>query len=137
MAKVTVRRSISVQVIVTERFKQELQEELQQAADAAQRRIDQMEFQSRRFLADLQRTDLSQAMSARRQIESERRRHEALQQDIQRQLEEAAKLELGAEYPRGTLEGWVEVEEGDDLFRKVAGSEIVVKDGVIVEIREV
>jgi F0F1-type ATP synthase membrane subunit b/b' len=121
---------------VTEDFKKELRQELQEAADATQRRIEQMDVQSRRFLADLQRTDLTQAMAARRQIEAERRRHEALKQDILRQIEETDKLDLGSEYPRGTLEGFVEVTVGDDLIKKISGSEIVIKDGVIVEIRE-
>jgi hypothetical protein len=133
----TVKRSIAVQVIVTEKFKEELKAELQEAIEATQRRIDQMDFQGRRFLADLQRTDLTQAMNARRQIEAERRRHEALRDDIKRQLEEAEKLELGSEFPRGTLEGVVELNQGDDLFQKLSASQIVVKDGVIIEVREV
>lgn len=137
MPSVTVNRSIAVQVIVTEKFKEELKAELQAAADASQQRIDQMEFQSRRFLADLQRTDLSQAMSARRQIEAERNRQEALRQDIVRQLEEADKLELDSEYPRGTLQGVVDLEEGDDLSQKLGGAQILIKDGLIVEVREV
>lgn len=137
MPSLTVNRSIAVQVIVTEKFKEELKTELQAAADASQQRIDQMEFQSRRFLADLQRTDLSQAMSARRQIEAERNRQEALRQDIVRQLEEADKLELDSEYPRGTLQGVVELEEGHDLVQKLSAAQIVIKDGLIVEVREV
>lgn len=137
MPSLTVNRSIAVQVIVTEKFKEELKTELQAAADASQQRIDQMEFQSRRFLADLQRTDLSQAMSARRQIEAERNRQEALRQDILRQLEEADKLELDSEYPRGTLQGVVDLKEGDDLIQKLSGGQIVIKDGLIVEVREV
>jgi len=132
----TVKRSIAVLVIVTESFKEELKAELQEAVEATQRRIDQMEFQSRRFLADLQRTDLTQAMSARRQIEAERRRHEALRDDVKRQLEEAEKLELGTEFPRGTLEGVVELKQGDDLLQKLSASQIVIKDGVIIEVRE-
>ena len=133
----TAKRSIGVQAIVTEALKADLKAELQEAAEATQRRMDQMDVQSRRFLADLQRTDLTQAMSARRQIESERRRQETLKQDIVRQMEEVDKLELGSEYPRGTLEGVVDLNEGDDLVRKLTGAEIVVKDGLIVEIREV
>ena len=78
----------------------------------------------------------SQAMQARRQIEAERQRHDALKQDIQRQLQEVGKLEIGSEYPRGTVEGVVELKQGDDLVQKLSGSQIVVKDGVIVEIRE-
>jgi hypothetical protein len=133
----TVKRSVAVQAIVTEQLKEELKAELQEAIEATQRRIDQMEFQSRRFLADLQRTDLSQAMSARRQIEAERRRQEALVEDLRRQAEEAEKLELGSEFPRGNLEGVVELKEGDDLFQKLSGSQIVIKDGKIIELREV
>jgi len=136
MAAITVRRSVGVVVIVTEEFKQELTAELQLALEEAQRHIEQMDVQSRRLLADLQRTDLSQAMSARRQIEAERRRADAVKQDIQRQLEETEKLEIGSEYPRGTVEGVVELSEGDDLVKKLTGSQIVMKDGIVVEIRE-
>ncbi len=135
MGSVTVKRSIGVQVVVTEAFRDELKAELQSAADEAQRRVEQIELQSRRVLADLQRTDLTQAMNARRQIEAEVRRHEAVRQDIQRQIEETEKLELGSEYSRGTLEGVVELTEGDDLLKKLSGSQVVVKDGVVVEVR--
>lgn len=133
---ITVRRSIGVRVIVTEEFKKELEQELQQAASEAQRRIEQMDLQSRNVLADFQRTDISQAMQARRQIEAERRRYDTLRQDVQRQIEEVGKLELGSEYPRGTIEGVVEINEGDDLIKKLSGSEIVLKDNVVVEVRE-
>jgi len=74
MSSITVKRSIGIQVIVTEQFKEELKQELQEAVDETQRRIDRMEFQSRRFIADLQGADLTQAMNARRQIEAEKRR---------------------------------------------------------------
>ena len=136
MAGLSVRRSIEVVVIVTEQFKQELKAELQLAAEEAQRRIEQMEVQSRRLLADLQRTDITQAMSARRQVEAERRRGDAVRQDIQRQIEETDKLEIGSEYPRGTLEGVVEVNAGDSLIKKLTAAQVVVKDGVVIEVRE-
>jgi len=137
MATLTVKRSVAVQVIVTDEFKEELKAELRQAAETAQQRIDQLEFQSRRFLADLQRNDLTQAMSARRQIEAEKRRQDGIRRDIEEQLEQADKLEIGSEYPRGVVEGSVEIKEGDNLVQKLSESQIVIKDGVIVEIREV
>ena len=136
MSGITVKRSIGVRVIVSEEFKAELKSELQEAATETQRRIEQMEMHSRRLLAELQRSDLSQAMQARKQIEAERQRHDALKQDIQRQLQEVDKLEVGSEYPRGTVEGVVELNQGDDLVQKLSGSQIVIKDGVIVELRE-
>ena len=133
----TVRRTISILAIVTEQLKEELRAELQEAIDTTQRRVDQMDFQSRRFLADLQATDLTQAMAARRQIEAEKRRHEALKQDLVEQLAEVDKLEMGAEFPRGNLEGTVDINVGDDLMKQVGGATIVIKDGAVVEIREV
>ncbi len=136
MAGISVRRSIGLRVIVTEGFKEELRNELQQAADETQRRIDQMEVQSRRLLSGLQGADLTQAMQVRRQLETERQRQTALKEEIQRQIEETAKLELGSEYPRGTIEGVAEISVGDDLLKKLSGSEVIVKDGEVVEIRE-
>lgn len=136
MAGITVRRSIGLRVIVTEEFKEELRNELQQAADETQRRIDQMEVQSRRLLSGIQGADLTQALQVRRQLEAERQRQTALKEEIQRQMGEAAKLELGTEYPRGTIEGVVELNVGDDLFKKLSGAEIIIKDGEVVEIRE-
>ena len=132
----TVRRSIAIIAIVTEQLKEDLKAELQEAMETTQQRIDQMEFQSRRFLSDLQATDLTQAMAARRQIEAEKRRHEALKQELANQLGEVEGLELGSEFPRGTVEGLVEVNVGDDLMKQAAGASIVIKDGVILEIRE-
>ena len=137
MGTLTVKRSVAVHVIVTDEFKEELKAELRQAAETSQQRIDQLEFQSRRFLADLQRSDLNQAMGARRQIEAEKRRQDGIRRDIEEQLEQTNKLEVGSEYPRGVIEGFVEIKEGDNLLQKLAESQIVVKDGVIVEIREV
>jgi predicted RNase H-like nuclease (RuvC/YqgF family) len=132
----TVKRSVSIYAIVTDQLKEELRAELQEAIDATQRRMDQLDFQGRRFLSDLQSPDLTQAMAARRQIEAEKRRHEALKQDLVEQLAEVDKLEMGSEFARGTLEGNTEVNVGDDLMKTLAGAAIVIKDGLIVEIRE-
>ncbi len=132
----TVKRAINLIVIVTEQFREEVRAELQEAVDTTQRRMEQMDFQGRRLLADLQRTDINQAMGARRQLEAEKRRHESLKQELQDQLAEIEKLEVGSEYQRGTIEGMVEVDVGDRFFEKLTGAAIIIKDGVIVEVRE-
>jgi hypothetical protein len=95
-----------------------------------------MDAQSRHLLSGIQGTDLTQAMQVRRQLEAERQRQTVLKQEIERQIEEADKLEIGSEYPRGTIEGMVELNVGDDLFKQLSGSEIIVKDGKVVEVRE-
>jgi hypothetical protein len=136
MASMTITRPIALRVIVTEQFKEEMAKELQEAADTSQRRIDQIDFQARRVLADLQRTDLNQAMQVRQQIEAEKGRQESVKKELLDRAKEVQDLEMGSEFPRGTLEGVVEIAEGDNLYQKLTGAEIVIKDGVVIEIRE-
>jgi hypothetical protein len=136
MASLTITRPILLHVIVTEQFKQEMEAELQGAADTTQQRLDQIDFQARRILADLQRTDLTQAMQVRQQIEAEKGRHQSAREELLERIKEVRELALGSEFSRGTLEGMVEIKEGDNLYDKLGRTEIVVKDGVVVEIRE-
>ena len=136
MASMTITRPIALRVIVTEQFKEEMAKELQEAADTTQRRIDQIDFQARRVLADLQRTDLTQAMQVRQQIEAEKGRQESVKKELLDRAKEVQELAMGTEFPRGTLEGVVDISEGDNLYQKLTGAEIVIKDGVVIEIRE-
>ncbi len=45
-------------------------------------------------------------------------------------------LQLNSEYPQGTVESFTEVRVGDNLFQKLGRTEIVVKDGIVIEVRE-
>lgn len=136
MASLTIMRPVALRVIVTEQFKQEMEKELQEAADTTQRRIDQIDFQARRVLADLQTRDLNQAMQVRAQIEDEKRRQESVKKELLDRAQEVQGLEMGVEFPRGTLEGLFEIKEGDNLYDKLTQAEVVIKDGIVVAIRE-
>jgi len=136
MASLTITRPVALRVIVTEQFKQEMETELQGAVDSVQRRIDQIDFQARRVLADLQRTDINQAMQVRQQIEAEKGRQESARNELLERMKEIKALEMGSEFARGTVEGVVEIKEGDNFYDKLTQTEIVVKDGIVVEIRE-
>ena len=136
MPGITVKRAVQLQAIVTDQLKEELVAELQEAADTTQQRIDQIEFQSRRYLAEVQKADLSKAMSLRQQIEAEKQKHELLKKEFLDKITEVQGLDLGAEFPRGTLEGLVELKEGDNLEAKLAGAEVIIKDGIVIEVRE-
>jgi len=51
-------------------------------------------------------------------------------------VQEARELQLNTEYTQGTLDGMVDVSVGDNLFDKISRTEILVKDGIVLEIRE-
>lgn len=134
---IILKRQVLWRAVVTPRLKEEIAEELQAAADEIDQRVQQLEFSTKAYLTNLQRTDLAQALEVRRQIEAEKKRQQAGRDEILKQKEQVAQLQEGTEVLRGVLEGFVEVDVGDDLPKALAGYEIVTKDGKIIEIREV
>lgn len=130
------RQDVGLIFIVTDELKARLLDEFNAAQEEVQRQIDQFDFRARHALAELQRADLNRAMAARQQIDAEKRRLEAVKRELQEREGEITGLVIGDEYPRGTLEGVAEISLGDNLFEKLAGVQIVVKDGVVVDIRK-
>jgi hypothetical protein len=136
MASVTVKRSVLLKAVVTERLKAEVAEELQQAAAEIAGRIEELDTAGRRYISDLQRTDLQRAMALRTQVETEKRRQQEVHDQLLQRREAVGQWELGSEVVRGTIEGTVEVNEGDNLAVLLGGTEIVVEDDVVKTIRE-
>jgi hypothetical protein len=136
MAKVTVKRNVVLRAIVTEQLKQDLQDEMQRAAEEIDQRLAQIEFQTKPYITELQRTNLQQAMQVRKQVDAEKRKQQDIREALVERRAQVAKLELGAEVVRGTLESFVEIKEGDDLAELLGGVEIVTKDERVIAIRQ-
>lgn len=133
---VTIKRDVILRAIVTEKLKEQLDEEFEEAIGQIDQRITQLDIGARQYITEMQRSDIQQAMALRQQIEAEKRRmRQAKDQLIQRQRA-IAELELGSEIIRGTLESEAEISVGDNLQTALRGVEIVVKDDEVVEIRE-
>jgi hypothetical protein len=136
MSGMLLKRPVAYVVLVTENFRKEMEEELTATTDQIKSQLEQIEFQARRYLADLQRTNLSQAMAVRDQIDAEKKKQDKVREDLLARMEEIKTLPDGAEFLRGTLEGLVEVNVGDDLGAVLGGAAVVVRDDVVVEIRD-
>ncbi len=136
MSSVTIRRNVLLRSIVTDKLRKELSEELQNAADEVDQRVQQLDFQTRAYITDLQRTNLQQAMAVRKQIEAEKHRQQELRDALLERKAQVEELEDGAEVVRGTLESYVELSVGDNIAEVLGGIEIVTKDDVVVEIRQ-
>jgi hypothetical protein len=134
---IELKRVVMVKAIVTEAFKQNLVKELERAAGNLDTQTSQITERSKAYLENLKKKGLMQKAAAfRHQIEEERAKQAAAKSDLMMKIEEAKKLQLGSEFVQGPLEGPVNVSVGDNLYKKVGGAEIIVKDGIIQEIRE-
>ena len=133
---VQVKRTVILRAIVTDELKQQVSEELQSAADEIEQRVQQLDFSTKAYITDLQRADLQRAMAVRKQIEAEKQKQNELRDALLERKAQVAVLQNDQEVIRGTLESYVEINEGDDLSVLLGGTEIVTKDNIVIEIRQ-
>jgi len=132
------KRVVMVKAIVTEAFKDNLIKELERAIKNLDAQAQQMDFQAKSYMEDLKKKGMISQMTAfKHQLEEEKGRQAAAKADLQSKIEEAKKLVLNTEFIQGPLEGPVMVKTGDNLYKKIGAAEILVKDGVIQELRNI
>ena len=133
---VELKRIVMIKAIVTEAFKDNLIKELERAIYNMDMQVQQMDNQSKAYMDDLKKKGLMQQLSSfKSQLTNEKARIAASKADLTSKVEEAKRLTLGSEFVQGPLEGPVTVSVGDNLYKKVGAAEILVKDGLITEIR--
>jgi len=136
-------RQIAVKTIVTENFKNQVSEEITRNLQQIETEMQQMEFRIKRAIADLEKRigasasaeDRSQVVNLRGQMETEKIRLNQLKDEMQAQNKALMELPIGSVVTQFTLESPIEVKAGENLFQKLEGGEILVKDGIIQEIR--
>jgi phage-related baseplate assembly protein len=135
---IELKRVVMVKAVVTEAFKENLVKELERAISNIDGQLAQIKERSKAYLESLKKKGLMQKAAAfKHQVEEERTKQAAAKSDLMMKIEDAKKLQLGSEFVQGPLEGPVKVVVGDNLYKKVGGAEIIVKDGIIQEIRQI
>jgi hypothetical protein len=130
----TVVRPVVVKAIVTETFKRQYVNELEDTVKRLDAVIQQIDTQIRR--TELERQITPQSRAIRQQLEVERSRQEAARMELQARIKEAESLEFNSEFSQGTVESLVELNVGDNFFTRLARAEVIIKDGIVIEIRE-
>lgn len=136
-------RQIAVRAIVTENFKNQVGAEIQRNLQQIDAELQQLEFKGKRAIADIEKRAggpmsveaRSQTDTIRQQVESEKMRFSQMKEELQSQLQALGELVIGSVITQFTVENPVEVRIGENIFQRLEGGEILVKDGVIQEIR--
>jgi hypothetical protein len=129
-----VKRPVILKNIVTKEFKDRLIDELGQALDQIDRWFEQEEFQSRRLISEAEKQGNSALV--RKELNIERDRQGQIRLDLKRKLDEIIQLDIGSVFISGTYDAPVKIEVGDNIRSKLAQAEIIVKDGVVVQVIE-
>ena len=133
---IELKRVVMVKAIVTQAFKDNLVKELERAIKNLDSQAQQMELQAKTYMEDLKKKGMISQMTAfKHQFDEEKGRQAAAKADLLNKIEEAKKLVLNTEFIQGPLEGPVTVKLNENLYKKIGAAEIIVKDGVVQEIR--
>ncbi len=136
------KRPITVKAIVTSRWKEEVQQQLQSQISQLDTQLQQLEMQGKRTVEEIQKqTKNPSSPQTAKQIENiqtqvNQKKSELLNKKNQflQQLQQVQLLELDQEVVQAQMESFFRVEKGDNLVKKL-NVEIVLRDGVIEDIR--
>jgi chromosome segregation ATPase len=138
--KVLLKRSIIVKSQVTDEFRQKASQELGEETKTIESQLAQLESQyqqSLRQLEDMARQgqNVSKQMDQlHREVQTRQVQLQNLRNEVKTQLENLDKVQNGDYVVTGQLENYIDVAIGDNLYDKVRGAEILLKDGVVTAI---
>ncbi|MHB1685184.1 MAG: YlqD family protein [Bacilli bacterium] len=131
----TIRQPVTVKMILTEETKQNWLAELRRLINGTIAELEELEFRSKQLLREAEKQGGAAVKATEEQIEVERMQRVERREQLIAQLSQIQQMDLNAEVPNGTVETTVDVQIGDSWDAVLLGGEIVVKDGVVVEIR--
>lgn len=129
---VTLKRSVTIKVIVTEKFKQYMLFEISEARKNAETRLMQIDQQLDQISKLAESESGKQLISQK--VEAEKIQLKATLVDLEGREQAVNGLTLDSHFIQGNIDGFVSVSEGDNLYEKLGGMEILAKDGVIQKI---
>ncbi|MDY7020618.1 MAG: YlqD family protein [Cyanobacteriota bacterium] len=136
------KRAINVKAIVTPRWKEEAQQQLQAQINQLDSQLQQLEMQGQRAIAELKSKTiqppgpevLQQMESIQLQVNEQKSKFLDQKNQSLQQLQQIQTLELEQEVSQGQIESVFTVEKGDNLIQKMQ-VEILLRDGTIEDIR--
>lgn len=131
----TVKIPVAVKLVLTEPTKKAITGEINQAIQQIQHELEQIEFQARKALQDAEQQGPEVVQGLQARINQERGMRMERREQLMQQLVQIQQSPINSEIPGGQVESSVDVRVGDVWEEKVQGVEIVLKDGVVVEIR--
>lgn len=136
------KRPVTLKVIVTPRWKEEMQQQLQAQISQIDGQMQQLDMQGQRAIAEIQKQSITpfppQTVQQidNIQIQVNQQKSEMLEQKNQmlQQMQQVQLLDLDQEVAQAQMESFFRVEVGDNLVQKL-NVEIVLRDGIVEEIR--
>ncbi|MCA1215364.1 MULTISPECIES: YlqD family protein [Bacillus amyloliquefaciens group] len=120
---------VTVMQVLTEQSKEKLLASFAEKKQTLERECSQLYFQLRKHEKDQQNPDVAE--SFKKAIE---KRQDKIKM-IDFQISQTESLPLGSEVKEKEIDALLSINVGDNWHEKIAANTIVIKDGVVIEIR--
>lgn len=135
MRGITVTRPVVVKVKVTERYKKIVVTELQKAVQQLDLELQRLEFHKKKLAAEAAKKNPQAPAYIEQQLESQIYERRQKKERLIARIKEIGALAPGTEIVHGRVESFTEIKVGDN-WNQVMNVEILVEDGVVIEIRQ-
>lgn len=141
-ATLLLKRPVTIKAIVTSRWKEEVQQQLQSQINQLDSQMQQLDMQGQRTIEEIKQQSIKPiGPQVTKQIENiqtqvNQKKSEMLEKknQILQQLQQVQLLELNQEVVQAQMESFFRLQQGDNLVQKL-NVEVVIRDGVVEEIR--
>jgi hypothetical protein len=134
MESLTLIRPVLIKAVVTEGYKKRARKELQQAIHQTNMELQRLDYQEKVLITELEKKNPEGIPQAKQHLGRERQRLEENRGALLLRMKEIEEMALDGEVVYGKMESPLEIRVGD-RWQDVLGVEIILLDGVIVEIR--
>lgn len=136
------KRPVTVKVVVTPRWKEEAQQQLQLQISQLDEQSEQLDFQGQRAITELKQQSISppgpqvtqQIDNIQIQVNQQKSQNLERKNQFLQQIQWIQSLKPGEEVVQAQMESFFRVEKGDNLIEKL-NVEILLRDGIVEEIR--
>ncbi|HEY4554211.1 MAG TPA: YlqD family protein [Bacillaceae bacterium] len=125
-------QTVSVKQILTEKSKEELLKKYEQNKLQLKKECDQLQFE----LKKLERTRKYAAAGLKAQFDKEMELRREKIKLVDFQIQQLGMLPYGSELADQDVQAIVDIEVGDNWEEIMKGKTVIVKDGIVAEIRE-
>lgn len=133
---ITIRRPVSVKMIVTEQSKAKIDADYRSSIRRIKLEMEQLQFQGKKLIAEAQKKGNDAVKIVQDRIGQEFRTRREKLEWLHLQLEQLNGLPIGSEIAHGTVDSECTVQVGDNWEQLMQKTEIVIKDSIVVEIRQ-
>ncbi|MDD5091984.1 MAG: YlqD family protein [Candidatus Wallbacteria bacterium] len=134
-SSMTVMRKVLVKSIVTDELKRQLKMQM----DNAMRNVTEILKNAEKQRKDITRPGTAgpAEQQALYSIDTEIGKLKRQLEELRQKQDEYAELKMGSEFMQGVVDSPCEMNVGDSFFERLSQAEIVLKDGEVVEIKNI